>query len=86
LLRAARQTLYCGRGRNLFTSPRHSDVYSLQFGFQLPNASTVQLHQDSDCVFATRLQVEFVQSSQWQGRRYAIIVIWTSASTAGRCR
>jgi hypothetical protein len=52
----------------LFTFRRHSDVFSLHFGFELPNASTMRLHQDSNCVFATRLQVEFMRNSQWHKR------------------
>ena len=55
-------------GGTLFTFRRHGDVCALQFGFELPNASTVQLHQESDCVFATGLQVESLQRSQWQSR------------------
>ena len=70
----ARCARLCSAG-TLFTLRRHSDVCSLQFGLELPNISTVQLHQDSDCVFATRLEVESVESSQWQRRQYSIIVI-----------
>lgn len=69
-IRCARRARLCivTAGENLFTFRRHNDVCSLQFGFELPNASTTQLHQDSGCVFATRLEVEFVQDSQWQSR------------------
>jgi hypothetical protein len=46
------------RAEMLFTFRRHIDVWSLHFGFELPNASAMQLYQDSGCAFVTRLEVE----------------------------